>query len=123
MVALCEAQMKNLQEITQRIVDFRDARDWKQFHGLKDIALSLMLEAGEVGEIFQFKSDAEVEAKLDGLKERLGDELSDVLYWTLLMAHDSGVDLQSAFERKMARNEEKYPLEKAKGSNKKYTDL
>ena len=115
--------MKNLQEITHSIVAFRDARDWKQFHGLKDIALSLMLEAGEVGEIFQFKSDAEVGEKLDTLKERIGDELSDVLYWTLLMAHDSGVDLEAAFERKMARNEEKYPVEKAKGSNKKYTDL
>ena len=115
--------MKNLPEITQQIVSFRDARDWKQFHGLKDIALSLMLEAGEVGEIFQFKNDAEVAAKLDSLKERIGEELSDVLYWTLLMAHDSGVDLQAAFERKMARNEEKYPLEKAKGSNKKYTEL
>ena len=115
--------MKNLQEITHRIVSFRDARDWKQFHGLKYIALSLMLEAGEGGEIFQFKNDSEVAAKLESLKERIGDELSDVLYWTLLMAHDSGVDLEAAFERKMARNEEKYPLEKAKGSNKKYTDL
>ena len=115
--------MKNLQEITDRIVAFRDARDWKQFHGLKDIALSLMLEAGEVGEIFQFKSDAEFAEKLDTLKERIGDELSDVLYWTLLLAHDSGVDLAAAFERKMSRNDLKYPLEKAKGSNKKYTDL
>jgi NTP pyrophosphatase (non-canonical NTP hydrolase) len=115
--------MNNLRDITHRIVSFRDARDWKQFHGLKDIALSLMLEAGEVGELFQFKNDAEVSAKLDTLRERIGEELSDVLYWTLLMAHDSGVDLEAAFERKMARNEEKYPLEKAKGSNKKYTDL
>jgi NTP pyrophosphatase (non-canonical NTP hydrolase) len=82
-----------------------------------------MLEAGEVGEIFQFKSDAEVAEKLQSLQERIGDELSDVLYWTLLMAHDSGVDLAAAFERKMSRNEIKYPLEKAKGSNKKYTDL
>ena len=115
--------MKNLREITQRIVSFRDARDWKQFHGLKDIALSLMLEAGEVGEIFQFKNDAEVADKLEALQERIGDELSDVLYWTLLMAHDSGVDLEVAFDRKMDRNEAKYPLDKARGSNKKYTDL
>jgi NTP pyrophosphatase (non-canonical NTP hydrolase) len=115
--------MKNLHEITDRIVAFRDARDWKQFHGLKDIALSLMLEAGEVGEIFQFKSDTEIAETLENLQERIGEELSDVLYWTLLMAHDSGVDLAAAFEQKMSRNEIKYPLEKAKGSNKKYTDL
>ena len=115
--------MKTLQEITTQIVSFRDARDWKQFHGLKDIALSMMLEAGEVGEIFQFKTDTEIADTLDSLKERLGDELSDVLYWTLLMAHDSGVKLEEAFARKMARNEAKYPLEKAKGNNRKYTEL
>ena len=115
--------MKTLQEITTQIISFRDARDWKQFHGLKDIALSMMLEAGEVGEIFQFKTDTEITDTLDSLKERLGDELSDVLYWTLLMAHDSGVNLEEAFARKMARNEAKYPLEKAKGNNRKYTEL
>jgi NTP pyrophosphatase (non-canonical NTP hydrolase) len=114
---------RDLKVITERIVSFRDARDWKQFHGLKDIALSLMLEAGEVGEIFQFKSDEEISLHLHTLRERIGDELSDVLYWTLLMAHDSGVDLEEAFSRKMARNEAKYPLEKAKGSKKKYTEL
>lgn len=115
--------MPNVRELTQQVVAFRDARDWKQFHGLKDIALSLMLEAGEVGEIFQFKSDTEVSAKLDEIRERLGEELSDVLYWTLLMAHDSGIDLEGAFRRKMARNETKYPLEKARGNKKKYTEL
>jgi NTP pyrophosphatase (non-canonical NTP hydrolase) len=115
--------MKTLEEITSQIVSFRDARDWKQFHGLKDIALSMMLEAGEVGEIFQFKTDAEINEKLDALQERIGDELSDVLYWILLMAHDSGINLEEAFARKMARNESKYPLEKAKGSNRKYTEL
>ncbi len=115
--------MKTLEEITSQIVSFRDARDWKQFHGLKDIALSMMLEAGEVGEIFQFKTDAEINEKLEALQERIGDELSDVLYWTLLMAHDSGINLEEAFARKMARNESKYPLEKAKGSNRKYTEL
>lgn len=115
--------MKTLEEITSQIVSFRDARDWKQFHGLKDIALSMILEAGEVGEIFQFKTDAEINEKLDALQERIGDELSDVLYWTLLMAHDSGINLEEAFARKMARNESKYPLEKAKGSNRKYTEL
>lgn len=115
--------MKTLDEITQRIVSFRDARDWKQFHGLKDIALSMMLEAGEVAEIFQFKNEAEVAEKLDSLKERIGDELSDVLYWTLLMAHDSGINLEEAFARKMERNESKYPVEKSRGSNRKYTEL
>lgn len=112
-----------LQELTKRIVSFRDARDWKQFHKPKDMALSLMLESAEVGELFQWKGDSEIEEKLPSMREELGRELSDVLYWVLLMAHDSGVDLGAAFERKMSENERKYPAELAKGSAKKYSEL
>ena len=115
--------MTNLGDLTEKIVSFRDARDWKQFHNVKDMALSLMLEAGEVGELFQFKSEAELEKVVESKKERLGEELSDVLYWVLLMAHDSGIDLERSFAEKMKRNEEKYPLEKARGNNRKYTEL
>ena len=115
--------MTNLGDLTEKIVSFRDARDWKQFHNVKDMALSLMLEAGEVGELFQFKSEAEREKVVESKRERLGEELSDVLYWVLLMAHDSGIDLERSFAEKMKRNEEKYPLEKARGNNRKYTEL
>jgi NTP pyrophosphatase (non-canonical NTP hydrolase) len=115
--------MTNLHELTQKVVSFRDARDWKQFHNVKDIALSLMLEAGEVGEIFQFKSERELDAVVDQKRQQLGEELSDVLYWVLLMAHDAGIDLEQAFAQKLQRNEEKYPVEKSKGSSKKYTEL
>ena len=115
--------MTNLGDLTEKIVSFRDARDWKQFHNVKDMALSLMLEAGEVGELFQFKSEAELEQIVESKRERLGEELSDVLYWVLLMAHDSGIDLERSFADKMKRNEEKYPLEKARGNNRKYTEL
>ena len=115
--------MTNLGDLTEKIVSFRDARDWKQFHNVKDMALSLMLEAGEVGELFQFKSEAELEKVVESKRERLGEELSDVLYWVLLMAHDSGIDLERSFAENMKRNEEKYPLEKARGNNRKYTEL
>jgi NTP pyrophosphatase (non-canonical NTP hydrolase) len=115
--------MINLRELTQKVVSFRDARDWKQFHNVKDIALSLMLEAGEVGEIFQFKGERELDAVVEQKRAQLGEELSDVLYWVLLMAHDAGIDLEQAFEKKLKHNEEKYPVEKSKGSNKKYTEL
>lgn len=115
--------MTILRDLTTRIVSFRDARDWKQFHKPKDMALSLMLESAEVGELFQWKSDEEVESKRGEMREDLGRELSDVLYWVLLMAHDSGIDLGAAFERKMSENEQKYPLEHAKGSARKYSDL
>jgi len=115
--------MKDLKSLCDRVISFRDARDWKQFHTPKDIALSLMLEAGEVAELFQFKSDAETAGTLHDVREKLGEELSDVLYWTLLMAHDCGIDLEAAFSKKMDRNAEKYPVEKAKGNNRKYTEL
>ncbi len=115
--------MKDLKSLSEHVVSFRDARDWKQFHTPKDIALSLMLEAGEVAELFQFKSDAETAQTIEKIKPTLGEELSDVLYWTLLMAHDCGIDLEEAFSKKMERNAQKYPVEKAKGSNRKYTEL
>jgi len=115
--------MTTLRDLTSRIVSFRDARDWKQFHKPKDMALSLMLESAEVGELFQWKSDAEIETRRGEIREDLGRELSDVLYWVLLMAHDTGIDMAAAFERKMGENEKKYPLEHAKGSARKYSDL
>ena len=115
--------MKTLEELTARIVAFRDARDWKQFHTLKDMALSLMLESGEVGELFQWKGDSEIASKLPELRQELGRELSDVLYWVLLMANDAGVDLAKAFESKIAENEVKYPVDRAKGSSRKYSEL
>ena len=115
--------MATLEELTARIIAFRDARDWKQFHTLKDMALSLMLESGEAGELFQWKSDAEIESRLPELRSELGRELSDVLYWVLLMAHDAGIDLPKAFEQKMRENETKYPADVARGSSRKYSDL
>lgn len=115
--------MEDLKSLSERVVAFRDARDWKQFHTPKDIALSLMLEAGEVAEHFQFKSEAETAQTIGEIRQTLGEELSDVLYWTLLMAHDCGIDLEAAFSHKMERNAEKYPIEKARGSNRKYTEL
>lgn len=115
--------MADLQTLTQKVIKFRDERDWAQFHNPKDLALSLMLEAAEVLEIFQWK---QADAMAETVKTRhheLADELADVLYWTLLMAHDLKIDLSSALEAKLAANARKYPVEKAKGSHKKYTQL
>lgn len=112
-----------LDELMARVVSFRDERDWRQFHKPKDMALSLMLEAAELVEIFQWKNDADIESSLGEMRERLGRELSDVLYWVLLIARDCQVDISEAFERKMEENERKYPVALARGSNKKYTEL
>jgi dCTP diphosphatase len=115
--------MKTIKELTERVVSFRDARDWKQFHKPKDMALSLMLEAAEVGEIFQWKSDEQIEQEQATIREKLEREISDVLYWVLLMAHDGAINLEEAFERKLAENERKYPVELSRGSSKKYSEF
>lgn len=104
-----------------RIVEFVKARDWEQFHNPKDTAISLSLEASEVLEHFQWKSPEEIKDYLATNKDEIGDELIDVLYWVLLMSYYLDIDLDAAFERKMAQNEKKYPADKAKGSHKKYT--
>ena len=115
--------MSDIKNLTQKIKKFRDERDWKKFHNPKDVALSLVLEASEVLEHFQWKSPKEVEEYLKSGKEDVGEELADVLYWVLLMSHDLGIDIKSALEQKIAKNGKKYPISKAKGKNTKYNKL
>ena len=115
--------MKNTQEITKRIVAFRDARNWKQFHNPKDMALSMVLEAGEVMEHFQWKDKKEMEKYVVENRAEIGEELADVLYWVLLMGHDLKIDVLDAVEKKLKKNEAKYPVEKAKGKHTKYNKL
>src|SRR5579864_6099611 len=88
-----------IKRMTRRIRKFRDARNWKQFHNPKDIALSMMLEAGEVAEHFQWMSREEIERYAREHREEIGEELSDVLYWVLLLSYDLKIDLEKAFER------------------------
>lgn len=115
--------MATLQDLATTVVAFRDARDWKQFHNPKDCALSLVLEATELLEIFQWKTGAEVERVAAEGRQRIADELADVLYWALLISHDQGIDLGEALRAKMAANEMKYPVDKARGTSAKYTEL
>jgi dCTP diphosphatase len=86
--------MSDIADITKRIVQFRDAREWKQFHNPKDEALSLLLEATEVLEHFQWKNGEELETYSKSKKEDVGEELADVLYWVLLMSHDLEIDIK-----------------------------
>ena len=115
--------MKNINDLTKRIIAFRDARDWKQFHNSKDVALSLVLEAAEVMEHFQWKNKEEIEKYIETNKAEIGEELADVLYWVLLLSHDLKIDVLEALEKKISQNEEKYPVEKAKGRHTKYNKL
>lgn len=115
--------MLDIKALTKRIIDFRNARDWKQFHNPKDVAISLSLEAAEVLEHFQWKSKEEIEEYIKTNKKHIGEELADVLYWILLMSHDLGIDIRGALEKKLKKNELKYPVEKAKGKHTKYNKL
>lgn len=115
--------MSDIKELTERIKRFRDERDWKQFHNPKDDAISLILEASEVLEHFQWKNKKEIEIYIKGSKEEIGEELADVLYWVLLMSDDLKIDLKRVFEKKMEKNEKKYPVEKTKGKHTKYNKL
>ncbi len=115
--------MSQFSALTSQIVAFRDERDWQQFHNAKDLALSLTLEAAEVLELYQWKTGPAIDAVASERRQDLADELADVLYYTLLMAHDAGIDLEAALQAKLKRNAEKYPVDKAKGSSKKYTEL
>lgn len=118
-----EKSMSDIEKIQGRIVDFRDAREWKQFHNPKDLAISLTLEAAELLEHFQWKSQQEMEEYVVSHREEISEEIADVLYWVLLMSHDLKIDVIEALSRKMDINEAKYPEDKAKGNHKKYTDL
>jgi NTP pyrophosphatase (non-canonical NTP hydrolase) len=114
---------KEIKDLTKKIIEFRDARDWKQFHKPKDLAISLLIEASEVLEHFQWKSEAEIEEYVKKYKNEIAEELADVFNYLLLMAHDLGIDLIEAERNKIEKSEKKYPIEKAKGKHTKYNKL
>lgn len=107
-------------ETINQILKFRDDRNWKQFHNPKDLALSLSLEASELLEVYQWSGDdLECSAKKDKVKE----ELADVLNYCVLIADAYDLDMDKIVLEKLALNAKKYPIEKSKNSNKKYTEL
>ena len=115
--------MSELKTLQEKIAQFVADRDWSQFHNPKDLAISLSLEASEVLEHFQWKSEQEMLEYVKTHKHEVADELADVLYWVLLMASNLDIDVIAASERKLAKNVEKYPVAKSKGNHKKYTEL
>lgn len=107
-------------ETIDEVLKFRDARNWKQFHNPKDLAISVSLEAAELLEVFQWSgADLQCGEKSDKIKE----ELADVLIYSILMADACGLDLDQIVREKIKRNNEKYPVEKAYGNKEKYTGL
>lgn len=114
-----------VQALKEAVRRFCEDRDWDQFHGAKDVAVGIITEAAELLEHFRFLSEAEAEELMGRPEDRgkVEDELADVFFFVLRFAQRYRIDLTAAFEAKMKRNAEKYPVEKAKGRNVKYTEL
>lgn len=109
--------MTDLEELRQKVVEFTRERDWDQFHDGKNLAIALSLEASELLEIFLWKNaeDADV--------EKIKEELADVVNYAILLADKYNLDIKQIVLEKMKRNAEKYPVEKARGTAKKYNEL
>ena len=112
-----------LADLTRRVLQHRDERNWAQFHTPKELGISLCVESAELLSLMQWKSPAEVREAIDRDHEKFRDELADVLHSVLLLASDLRVDLGEALEQKLRTDAAKYPVDKARGQNKKYTEL
>lgn len=109
--------MAELDQLTQSILKFRDARDWAQFHNPKDLAAALSIEAGELLEAYLWKSPKDADPA------KVKEELADVLMYALLLAHEAKIDPAEAIKAKLAANEVKYPVDKSKGRSTKHDQL
>jgi NTP pyrophosphatase (non-canonical NTP hydrolase) len=109
--------MENWKKLQDALIAFRNERDWEQFHNPKDLALALSIEAAELNELFLWKKADEANP------EKIREELADVFAYAILLAEKYDLDINEIVLDKIKRNGEKYPVDKAKGSAKKYTDL
>ncbi|MEX0687378.1 MAG: MazG-like family protein [Pirellulales bacterium] len=114
-----------LAELVAAVAVFRDARDWAQFHTPKNLVAAVAIEAAELQERFLWKTDAEVSQDLADAAKRAGvaEEIADVVMFAMLLADRLGIDLAEAITAKLAANERKYPVERARGNAQKYTEL
>lgn len=113
----------SLDQLAQRLQAFAQARDWGQFHSPKNLASALIVEAGELLEHFQWLTEDQSRNLDAAKKQEVAFEMADVLLYLIQMGNELGVDLVEAAQRKVVLNEQKYPVEQAKGSSKKYNEL
>jgi dCTP diphosphatase len=115
----------NVEPLAQALESFAQKRDWAQFHSPKNLVMALTGEVGELNELFQWLSEQQSSelARDPDSKKRVAEELADVLFYLVRTASVMGIDLNRAAIEKLAMNEQKYPAEKARGSNKKYSEL
>lgn len=111
------------QETIDRILKFRNDRDWGQFHTIKDLCLGLNIEVSELQEIFLWKDDKEIKEIINNKKESIGDELADIFIFLAYLSNDLNIDLNEAINRKIHENGNKYPITESRGINKKYNEL
>jgi|AntDeeMinimDraft_5_1070356.scaffolds.fasta_scaffold08085_3 NTP pyrophosphatase (non-canonical NTP hydrolase) len=112
--------MGTIKDLQSSFAEFRDVRDWKQFHTPKDLASAISIEASELQEIFLWKSNEQISSNREELRPEVEAELADIFAFTLAFADIYQIDLEEAFKEKMKANQEKYPEGKVKGSAKKY---
>ena len=113
----------NIKDLIKVVQDFCEARDWDQFHNPKELAIGMSTESNELLDIFRFKSIEQMQEQLNSAKrEDIEDELSDVFFFVLRFAQMYDIDLEKALKHKVAKNDAKYPVDKFKGSNKKYKE-
>ena len=115
----------NITELKKQVKTFCEDRDWDQFHSPKELAIGLVTEASELLDIFRFKSEEQINGLLEDPERRtcIADELADTFYFILRFAQMNNFDLSEIIATKIQKNEKKYPLHLAKGSNKKYTEF
>ena len=118
------SQVVDLEELRQQVAAFAQDRNWDQFHSIRNLILALVGEVGELAEVVQWTNDDKMDELLkSGGRERLAQELADVLIYLVRVADKSGVDLAKAVSEKLAENDAKYPRDKARGNARKYTEL
>ena len=112
--------MSDIQELIDALIQFRNERDWEQFHDSKNLATAISIEAAELNELFLWKTIKESE---EVNPEKLKEELADIITYTLLLANKHGFDIKQMVIDKIQKNGEKYPVDKAKSNAKKYNEL
>lgn len=118
-------QETTIQELKNKIQKFCEARDWDQFHNPKDLAIGISTEANELLDIFRFQSEDQMKTLFQDemSREHIKEEIADTLFFVIRFAQMNGLDLSQCLQEKIKKNNQKYPVEKAKGCNRKYTEL
>lgn len=114
----------NIEELKEKIKKFCEDRDWDQFHNAKELSIGIITEASELLQHFRFKSEKQVDEMFqnEAKRQEISEEVADVLYFLVRLSQRYNIDLTTELQKKIQKNEQKYPIEKAKGSNKKYTE-